>query len=168
MGKTTFAREFLPNYADCRNFVNADLIAAGLSPFSPQSAAFRAGRLVLEEIEHLASHGVDFGFESTLSGRGHLGVIHRLTSRGYKVHIYFLWVPTADVTLSRIRDRVLKGGHNVPEVDARRRFTRSIVNFFNNYRTLSDSWILFDTSHAVPSVVASQRHGEIRIIETET
>jgi predicted ABC-type ATPase len=129
-GKTTFAREFLPNYADCRNFINADLIAQGMSPFSPEAVAFRAGRLMLSEINLLARRHVDFGFETTLSGHGHLGLIRRLKNSGYQVHIFFLWIPVVDIALSRVRDRVLEGGHDVPEADVRRRFERSIGNFF--------------------------------------
>jgi predicted ABC-type ATPase len=166
-GKTTFSREFLPQYADCRNFINADLIAAGLSPFSPESVAFHAGRLVLEEIERFAKQSIDFGLETTLSGRSYLGLIRRLKSRGYKIHIYFIWVPTDDVTLSRVRDRVLKGGHDVPEVDVRRRFSRSIENFLNHYRPLADSWIIFDNSEPPPSIIAAQKQGELRIIEAD-
>jgi predicted ABC-type ATPase len=89
-GKTTFAREFLPNYADCKCFINADLIAAGLSPFSPESAAIRAGRLMLEEIERQARSGEDFGFETTLSGRSYVRLFHRLKKQGYTLHFYFL------------------------------------------------------------------------------
>jgi len=89
-GKTTFAREFLPNYADCRNFINVDLIAAGLAPLAPETAAFRAGRLMLQEIQTFANQRADFGFETTLSGRSYLGLIRELKSRGYQVHIFFV------------------------------------------------------------------------------
>lgn len=114
LGKTTFAREFLPAYADCSNFVNADLIAQGVAPFSPEAAAFRAGRLMLDEIELLAKRRVDFGFEATLSGRSHLKLIRDLKEQSYSVHLLYLWVPTVELALSRIRGRVLKGGHDVP------------------------------------------------------
>jgi predicted ABC-type ATPase len=136
-GKTTFAREFLPQYADCRSFINADLIAQGLSPFAPEAVAFRAGRLMLSEIALLAKHQVDFGFETTLSGRGHLNLVRHLKDQGYRIHFFFLWVPGVDLALSRIQDRVSEGGHNVPEVDVRRRFERSIRNFLIYYRPLS-------------------------------
>src|SRR5499433_3158748 len=105
-GKTTFAREFLPNYAGCRNFINADLIAEGLSPFSPQSAAVRASRLMLEEIGLSVQRGIDFGFETTLSGRGHLNLVRRLKKRGYAIHFFYLWIPSVELALSRIRERV--------------------------------------------------------------
>jgi predicted ABC-type ATPase len=167
VGKTTFARDFLPKYAECRSFVNADLIAAGLAPFSPESVAFRAGRLALEEIERLAAQALDFGLETTLSGRSYVGIMRKLKQRGYKVHIYFLWVPTDDVTLSRVRERVLKGGHDVPEVDVRRRFSRSIENFFNHYRLLADAWILFNNSNVPPSEIAFANQSGVRIIDAD-
>jgi hypothetical protein len=100
-GKTTFAWKFLPNYADCQNFVNADLIAQGISPFSPERAAFRAGRLMLEEIELLAESGADFGFETTLSGRSHLKLIRGLKKRGYGVHFFYFG---CQVLISRCRE----------------------------------------------------------------
>lgn len=168
VGKTTFAREFLPNYTDCRNFVNADLIAAGLAPFLPQSAAFRAGRLVLEEIEHLASHGLDFGFESALSGRGHLSLIRRLKSQGYAVSIFFLFCGCRTWRwLYRVRKRVAKGGHDVPEADVKRRFDRSIRNFLQCYSPLAESWIIFDNS-VRPLEVAFKNNGALRIIKADT
>jgi predicted ABC-type ATPase len=166
-GKTTFAREFLPNYANCRIFVNADLIAQGMAPFSPESAAFRAGRLMLEEIAYHAARGSDFGFETTLSGKGHLQVVRGLKKRGYAVHIFYLWVPSAELALSRVRDRVLRGGHNIPEAIVRRRFERSIRNFLGEYRLLADRWILFDNSGAEPRVMATARKGELRIVDSQ-
>jgi predicted ABC-type ATPase len=167
-GKTTFARKFLPSYAQCRNFINADLIAQGMSPFAPEAAAFRAGRLVLDEIDEQVRRKADFGFETTLSGRGYLNLIHRLRTCGYEIHIYFLWLPALDLALSRIRDRVLKGGHNVPEADVRRRFDRSIKNFMMRYRTMADSWTLFDNAAETPSVIALQANGQVHIMRAES
>lgn len=167
VGKTTFAREFLPNYADCKNFVNADLIAQGMSPFSPEAAAFRAGRLMLQEIDLFVRRRVNFGFETTLSGRGHLNLIRHLKDRGYEAHFFFLWVPTVELALSRVRGRVLEGGHDVPEVVVRRRFDRSIRNFLSHYRHLADSWTLFDNSEATPVVIAFETKGQLRVMEEE-
>ncbi len=167
-GKTTFAREFLPNYANCRIFINADLIAAGMSPFDPGRAAFRAGRLMLEEIEIQANLGVDFGFETTLSGKGHLQVVRGLKRRGYEVHIFYLWVPSAELTLARIKERVLRGGHDVPEAIVRRRFRRSLKNFWEQYRPLADEWILFDGSAAALSTIAKEMQGRLHIIEPKS
>jgi predicted ABC-type ATPase len=166
-GKSTFARKLLPLYADCPNFVNADLIAQGLSPFAPENAAFRAGRLMIGEIEMLAKQQVDFGFETTLSGRGHVPLVRELKKQGYKIHLFFLWVSEVDLTLSRIKDRVSRGGHNVPEPDVRRRFDRSLRNFLFHYRPLADSWALFDNSERMPSIIALDKHGQLRIIDNE-
>ena len=166
-GKTTFAREFLPNYADCKNFINADLIAQGVSPFSPEAAAFRAGRLMLEEIDLYANRGESFGFETTLSGRSHLRLIRNLKKRGYELHIFFLWVPTVDLALTRVRARVSEGGHGVPEALVRRRFDRSIRNFLLHYRPLGDSWTLFDNAGATPAVIAFEKQGSLRIMNRE-
>lgn len=165
-GKTTFAREFLPNYADCRNFINADLIAEGLSPFSPEAAAVRAGRLMLDQIALSMRRGEDFGFETTLSGRGHLNLVRLLKKRGYGVHFFYLWVPSVELALARIRERVSRGGHDVPEAVVRRRFERSMRNFFLHYRPIVDRWILFDNSQRSPSVIARLEPGKLRIFES--
>lgn len=166
-GKTTFAREFLPNYADCKNFINADLIAQGVSPFSPEAIAFRAGRLMLAEIQLYARRGVSFGFETTLSGQSYLNMIRHLKKRGYEVHFFFLWVPSVDLALKRVRARVLEGGHDVPENVVRRRFDRSIHNFLLRYVPLGNSWMLFDNSGAMPTVIAFEKQNSLRIIKRE-
>ena len=166
-GKTTFAREFLPNYAISLNFINADLIAQGVAPFSPESAVIRAGRLVLSEIANFARKRVDFGFETTLSGQTYLNVIRNLRNQGYQTHFFYLWLPSVDLALLRIQERVRRGGHNVPEIDVRRRFERSIKNFMENYRPLANSWLLFDGSTAPPSVIALEKDGSRRIMNQE-
>lgn len=166
-GKTTFAREFLRNYADCKNFINADLIAQGVSPFSPEAAAFRAGRLMLREINSYAKRRDDFSFETTLSGRSYMSLIRRLRISGYTVHFFFVWIPTVDLALTRVRGRVLQGGHDVPEDIVRRRFDRSIRNFLANYRGLGDSWMWFDNSGAAPAVIAFEKEGKLRIMEPD-
>ena len=160
-GKTTFAREFLPNYAKCPNFVNADLIAQGLSPFNPRIAAIKAGKLVLGRIDEFARSGADFGFETTLSGRTHLNMFRRLKAGGYRVHIFFLWLPGVELSLFRIKDRVAEGGHDVPAADVRRRFTRSVSNFFDTYRSLTDTWMLFDNSGPAPVLAAKGDNGTV-------
>jgi predicted ABC-type ATPase len=166
-GKTTFAREFLPNYADCKNFINADLIAQGVSPFSPEAIAFRAGRLMLAEIQLYVRRGASFGFETTLSGQSYLSMIRHLKKRGYEVHFFFLWVPSVDLALKRVRARVLEGGHDVPENVVRRRFDRSIRNFLLRYLPLGNSWMLFDNSGATPTVIAFEKQNSLRIIKRE-
>jgi predicted ABC-type ATPase len=153
-GKSTFARLFLPEYADCREFVNADLIAAGLSPFNPESLALQAGRLMLERIEALAAARVDFGFETTLAGKSWLPVLQRLREQGYRLHIFFLWIPGPELALKRIEERVRAGGHSVPEAVVRRRYARGLQNLFRLYTPVVDSWLLLDASQEAPELIA--------------
>jgi predicted ABC-type ATPase len=166
-GKTTFAKEFLPHYAGAINFVNADLIAQGISPFSPESGAFRAGRIMLEEIESLVRRGDDFGFETTLSGVTHLEVIRRLRERGYSAHLFYLWIPNEELAISRIRGRVEEGGHWVPETIVRRRFGRSLHNFFECYCPIVSSWTLFDNSARSPELIAFEKDQKLRILKPD-
>lgn len=166
-GKTTFAREFLPNYAKCPNFVNADLIAMGLSPFSPRSAAIKAGRLVLSRVKEFSKSGADFGFETTLLGKTHLRQFRRLEAEGYRIHIFFLWVPGAELSLLRIKNRVADGGHNVPVADVTRRFNRSLGNFFHVYQPFTHSWMLFDNSGAIPVLAAKGANGSVVVENAE-
>jgi len=100
-GKTTFAREFLPHYAHCKQFINADLIASGLAPFSPETEALRAGRLMLEQIRSLAKEKADFGFETTLSGVTYAALLRQLKAQGYRIQLFFLWIPTVEIALAR-------------------------------------------------------------------
>ena len=167
VGKTTFAREFLPNFANCKNFVNADLIAQGMAPFSPETAAIRAGRMMLREIRSFTKKRVTFAFETTLSGRSYVRMLRRLKAQGYKIHIFFLWVETADLALSRVAERVSRGGHDVPESVVRRRFHRSTENFLDVYRHMAHSWTLFDNSRDTPVRIASMNGRRVRIIDKE-
>jgi predicted ABC-type ATPase len=151
-GKSTFARLFLPEYADCREFVNADLIAAGLSPFNPESLALQAGKLMLRRIEALAETRADFGFETTLAGKSWVPFLQRLREQGYRLHIFFLWIPGPDLALARIAERVRAGGHSVPEEVVRRRFRRGLRNFFGLYAPLVDAWLILDGSREEPAL----------------
>ncbi len=164
-GKTTFAREFLPDYAKCPHFVNFDLIAQGLSPFSPQIAAMKAGRLVIEQLHDLLNGSSDFAFETTLSGKTYINFIKEARRRGYQVHLFFMWIPSEKLALQRIKGRVAEGGHDVPAEDVRRRFARSILNFFQLYRPLLDSWMLFDNSCPVPRLIAEEKDRKENIID---
>lgn len=118
---------------------------------------------MLEEISLIAKRGESFGFETTLSGRSYQRLIGDLKRRGYEV----LWIPTVQLALARVKSRVLGGGHDVPEVVVRRRFERSIHNFLLTYRSLGDSWMLFDNSGATPSVIAFEKRESLRIINRE-
>ena len=153
-GKTTFAAEFLPNEADCPIFVNADLIAAGLSPFRASQVAVQAARLMLREMEEHSRRGRSFAFETTLSGRCHARRISRWQERGYKVKLFFLRLPTPEAAVARVAQRVTEGGHGVPEPVIRRRFDAGWRNFEQIYRDLVDAWAVYDNSGDVPGLVA--------------
>jgi predicted ABC-type ATPase len=163
-GKTTFAIKFLPVYANCPNFINADMIAQGLSPFEPQSAAIKAGKLVLQQIYEFANRNVDFAFETTLAGKSYVKFFKNLKTKGYALHIFFLWIPSPELAIARIKDRVAEGGHDVKSEDVRRRFRRGIHNFLKLYAPLSNSWTLFDNSKTKPVLVAMKKNVHIEII----
>ena len=149
-GKTTFAREYLPNEADCPVFVNADLIAAGLSPFRPATAAIRAGRLMLEEINAHARAGRNFAFETTLAGRGYVRMIRQWRTAGYKVRLIFLSLATPEEAIKRVALRAQQGGHHVPEQVIRRRFDSGLRNFKAIYRICVDDWVWYNNSGTTP------------------
>jgi predicted ABC-type ATPase len=164
-GKTTFVRRFLPYYADCISFVNADLIAAGLSPFSPDIAAIKAGKIMLDQIQEHINAGHDFAIETTLAGRSYVRLLKDLKKRGYGIHLFYLWLHKPDLALKRITERVRAGGHDVPPEVVSRRFTRSIYNFFHLYRQLLDSWMLFDNSADLPRLIADEENGNLTITD---
>ncbi len=166
-GKTTFARMFLPEYVNCPNFVNADLIAQGLAPFEPRAAAIKAGKLVLQQIHDYAKRGIDFAFETTLSGKSYVSLLAELREKGYALHLFFLWLPSAELAIARIKDRVAEGGHHVPAEDVRRRFARGMNNFFSLYEPLLDSWMLFDNSKATPLLIAKKRNGHTEVMRDD-
>jgi predicted ABC-type ATPase len=145
-GKTTFARRYLSSIVKIDNFVNADLIAAGLSPLAPSSAAVRAGRVVLQEIDRLARARASFAFESTLSGRAYEKRLKRLKRLGYRIEIVFLRVASPQLALRRIAARVRQGGHDVPKADVVRRFDRGWGNFLTIYQPLADAWVIYENS----------------------
>ncbi len=149
-GKTTFAREFLPHEANCPAFINADLIAAGLSPFAPEHAAIKAARLMLQEMDEYASRGESFAFETTLSGRSYLNRIDQWRAAGYKISLYFLMLDSPELAVARVAERVRQGGHDVPEAVIRRRYAAGLRNFRDIYRDSVDDWMLFDNSGEEP------------------
>ncbi len=153
-GKTTFAREYLPNEADVPTFINADLIAAGLNPFRPESAAFQAGRLMLELIGQNVQRGDSFAFETTLSGRGYARMISEWQELGYTVEVIYLRLDTPEMAIARVRRRVAEGGHSIPEPIIIRRFHAGLRNFESIYRDLADRWALYDNSGAAPVLLS--------------
>ncbi|NWF54373.1 MAG: zeta toxin family protein, partial [Syntrophaceae bacterium] len=152
-GKTTFALEFLPNIVGCHNFINADLIARGLSPLNIEAAAIEAGRLFLRQIRAYISTGSDFGFETTLSGTAHVRLIYDMRRAGYAIRLYYLWLPTVQLALKRIAERVRRGGHHIPPDVVKRRFGRGLANLFHRYLSLVDYCAIFDNSSASPVLV---------------
>jgi len=155
-GKTTFAREFLPKDAGVVHFVNADLLAAGLSPLKPDLAALNAGRLFLAELDRLAKAREDFAFESTLSGLTYIGRLKRWKAAGYQIGIFFLKLTSIQLALRRIAVRVRQGGHNVPPGDVERRFKRGWKNFEHSYKPLADSWEVYDNSGSGPELLEAK------------
>ncbi len=147
--------EYLAHDARILNFVNADLVASGLSPLQPQLAAVAAARLVLREINRLIASRSDFAFESTLSGRGYANTLRRMRALGYKIEIIYLQVSTTALALKRIAARVKQGGHDVPKVDVMRRFARSRTNFDRVYKVFADGWAVYDNSGRKPKLLES-------------
>ena len=152
-GKTTFARAFLPQEAQCPHFINADLIAAGLSPFAPEAAAIKAGRLMLEEIAACAGRRESFAFETTLAGLGYLRHIRAWKASGYHVGLFFLGLPSVDLAIARVAERVRQGGHNIPEDVIRRRFEAGRRNFDQHYRAAVHAWAMYDSAGEEPVLI---------------
>lgn len=152
-GKTTFAKEFLLREVGVIHFVNADLIASGLSPLRPELAARQAGRLLLLELSRLAKSRKNFSFESTLSGRTYLHLLRNWKATGYTIRIVFLSLSSPQLALQRIAARVEQGGHSVPRSDVIRRFHRSWHNFHTLYRPLADTWSVYENSGNAPRLL---------------
>lgn len=152
-GKTTFAKEFLPGEAGCPLFINADYIAHGLSPFSPDSASLRAGKLMLAELKDHIQHRRNVALETTLSGRRYARVIPGWQNEGYAVKLIFLSLPAVEVAIARVACRVSQGGHAIPEQTIRRRFEAGRRNFEVVFRSLVDAWALYDSSGSRPELL---------------
>ena len=154
-GKTIFAREYLMNEAHCPDFINVDLIAAGLSPFDPKRAEIQAGRIMLSEIQRRVRKGESFAFETTLSGHIYARMIQEWRNSGYRVRLIFLSLPDAEMAISRIATRVAQGGHNVSSTVVRRRFDAGLRNFQDVYMNLVDKWEWYDNSGHLPRLVSA-------------
>jgi len=165
-GKTTFALEYLPKVADCTNFVNADLIAAGLSPLAPDRELLAASRIFLSEIEEHIAAKEDFAFETTLSGRSYLRLIKRLRNDGWRVELVYLALPSVEMSRLRVAERVAHGGHNIPLRDIERRFPRSLHNLFHLFSHAVDHCICFMNDGDEP-VLLFEQNGENRKIAYE-
>ncbi|MCX6218147.1 zeta toxin family protein [Spirosoma sp.] len=154
-GKTTAAYTLLPEVLNVWEFVNADEITRGLSPFKPDAAAFEAGRIMLQRIEHLMKQEVDFAFETTLSTRSYVQTIRRAQKMGYVVSLYYFWLPSAEVSKERVAMRVSRGGHNIPPDVIDRRYGRSMINLTKLYVPVCDCFAVFNNAGIVAETVAT-------------
>jgi predicted ABC-type ATPase len=161
VGKTTFANRYLPDEAKQLEFVNVDLIAKGLSPFDPDSLSIEAGKIALRRIRELIASKTGFTWETTMSGRTAVGWLREARNAGYILKAYFLWVRHPETTIRRIHQRVTEGGHNIPEETSRRRFFKTIQNFFEIYRPIMHSWKLFQNEFPGPRLVAVEKNARL-------
>lgn len=157
-GKTTFAKEFLRHEANCQTFINADLIASGLSPFAPELAAIQAGKLMLAAIDQQVILKETFAFETTLSGRAYALKIPFWQAAGYRVKLIFVQLASADIAVSRVRGRVQQGGHHIEEPVVRRRFDLGLLNYATIYRRLVDEWALYDNTQGFFQLIETGEH----------
>ncbi len=154
-GKTTAAYTLLPEILNIWEFVNADEIARGLSPFQPDSVAFEAGRIMLQRIDFLMSKQVDFAFETTLSTRSYVQMIRRAQKGGYSVTLFFIYLSSAEMAVERVAKRVSMGGHNIPTDVIYRRYERALSNLFGLYLPIVDSFLFINNSGEEPVKIAS-------------
>ncbi len=166
-GKTTFALEYLPSVAHCRRFINADLIAAGLSPLAPAQQLLAASRLFLREIEDCITACQDFAFETTLAGRTYLKLIRRLQADGWRVELIYLALPSAEMSRLRVAERVAHGGHNISAEDIARRFPRSLHNLFHLFAPQVDQTRCFMNSGKNPELVFQQNDAQRLVFHPE-
>jgi predicted ABC-type ATPase len=168
-GKTTVALSLLPNVLGILEYVNADAIAAGLSPLNPESMAIQAGRLMVERLQTLAEAGVDFAFETTLAARSFAPFLRDCRNRNYTINLIYLWLPSPDLAVARVARRVASGGHSIPEDVIRRRYERGRRNFVTLYVPLCDAWIVYDNSKERYEIIAESGDGqEVVIYQTAT
>ncbi len=167
-GKTTFVENFLNRYVECDEFLNADLIAAGLSPFAPERQNLKASELFLNRLAELETQDKSFALETTLAGRSYGQRIANWKKRGFHVTLLFLWLPHADMAVQRVVERVAQGGHNIPEPDIRRRYHRGLRNLHDIYLPLvDDAWVL-DASQIPPTVVWKRQEAHEQTVDRET
>jgi predicted ABC-type ATPase len=162
-GKTTYMRDFLPQEMRCREFVNADLIAAGLSPFAADAAAFDAGRIMLRRLRVLFARREDFSFETTLISFGYTHLLREMKEAGYRIHLDFLWIPNLEITRARVKQRVQKGGHDIPDEVQQRRFGKGLRFLLEHYRPLVHYWRLYDNTGQNPHLVVEEEDGQLRV-----
>jgi len=163
-GKTTASYTVLPEILNCKEFVNADEIAKGISPFQPEKVSFEAGRIMLGRIKELIKQGVDFAFETTLSTKSHFGVIQKAKKSGYKIVLIFFWLDSVTLAKERVKNRVAKGGHSIPEDVIERRYERGIRNFREIFMAISDVWTFIDNSKGESTIIAEGNQKDPKFI----
>ena len=163
-GKTTASFTVLPEMLNCDEFINADEIARGLSPLNPERAAIEAGRLMLTKIDKLISSNSDFAFETTLATKSYTNTIQKAKLHGYEVTLVYFWLDSVELATSRVRTRVLEGGHNIPEDVIKRRYFSGAKNLFKLYIPICDYWMIFDNSASPTELIAEgYPNGEIEV-----
>ena len=165
-GKTTASYTILPEIIECKEFVNADEIAKGLSPFNPESAAIQAGRLMLERINNLIESGRDFAFETTLATKSYKNFVVKAKEKGYHVTLLFFWLRSSELAVKRVETRVKEGGHNIPEDVIRRRYENGLKNFHNIFELIVDEWMFIDNS-GEPYEIIAHRNTESSFVKNE-
>jgi predicted ABC-type ATPase len=145
-GKTTASYTVLPEILNCKEFVNADEIARGLSPFQPETVSFQAGRIMLQRIDELIYQNVDFAFETTLTTLSYKQTILAAKKKGYNITLLFFWLTNVDLAIERVKARVAEGGHNIPEETIIRRYKKGMYNLLNVFVSLCDYWLVIDNS----------------------
>ncbi len=155
-GKTTVSYTILPKILDCEEFVNADEIAKGLSPFHPELAAIQAGKLMLDKINRLISKGQNFALETTLATKSYRNVVSKAKENGYHIVLLFFWLKTPDLAVKRVATRVKEGGHNIPEEIIRRRYENGLKNFFGIFESIVDEWTFIDNSRKSYEIIAEK------------
>jgi len=163
-GKTTFALNYLSKFTDCNSFVNADMIASGLSPFKPATVQIQASRLFLNEIKNYISKKETFAFETTLSGKTYVKLINQLILDNWYIILIYLWIPSIEFSAFRVKERVLQGGHNIPLEAINRRYSKSLYNLFNLYMPICDETFCFDNSKNNLEIIFENRDNKINII----
>ena len=156
--------DLLPDILSCSEYVNADAIAAGISPFNPETVAMRAGRLMLERIRTLISQQKDFAFETTLATKSFAPLLKQAQKAGYTVCLMYLWLDSPLLAEKRVADRVSRGGHNIPHHVIHRRYYRGLQNLFSLYMPIVDSWLIYNNSFDKPQLVAKRYPNTTKIV----
>ena len=159
-GKTTSALAVLPTLVQCEEYVNADAIAAALSPFNPEKHAIEAGRIMLKQLHTLSQSGCDFAFETTMAARGFVNFLKNCKELGYTINLLFFYLEDMELAKQRVAYRVARGGHDIPTEVIERRYKNGLHNFFNLYLALADTWVFYNNSHENAEIIAEQSQND--------